>query len=197
MNPFKAGILFQIILRTENPPPVAGIEWKVKRDKTFSNEMLITAENMADVLVSVDFKALPVDAACALILSEAGGGYTTHGYATIVCGLHGERLIPFYSLQGYANAVHAKFSANKAIMVMADRDRESREIIVFKVSVEEMARFSFEQLWEVTTNTFDLVNQIPAKVKDFSEAIIAASDKAGCYHCRHVHYVQPRDGTWK
>lgn len=44
---------------------------------------------------------------------EKGGGMTNTGSGTVVCGLSGKALRPYYVPKGYCNADHAHFLASK------------------------------------------------------------------------------------
>ena len=185
---------FQVLVRTATPPQVAGIDWHVKGQKSFSQEFDVTQDDMSTKeSCPFDIGALPPDAECLLVLTEEGGGYTSRGDALVVCGMHGEPLFPFYSPRGKANTVHAKFTVRTAIIVQVYRLHDTRDIAMFKVGVDGMARFSIEEIWWVNTTTLEIYSCIKNKVLDFKAAILAANDKSTCYHCRHAHYIKQRE----
>jgi len=208
---------FQVLLRTETPPQVDGITWQVKHGKSFSQEIEVSQGNgdpmaamgLALKDVQAHLKAgtvpvdvidkeyapwnLPPDAECVLVLAEEGGGYTAIGHAAVVCGMHGEKLLPFYAPHGQANKVHAKFTVKKAVVIQVKRDHDAREVSVFKVEVVGMGRVKVEVMWDVLTNAGSLEGWIPNKMLDYKQAILACNGKSNCYHCRHQHYAKIRE----
>jgi hypothetical protein len=132
---------------------------------------------------------LPAEVQGAGLLLEAeetGGGQTHTGKATVVCDLSGKPLRPYYvpTTGHLAGGTHAYFATpGTAVTVTAYRDGE---ITVERHSIladGNTARIESAVLWQ------GQVGDLPETFGGYADAAEAAYRKAGCYHCRHVHYA--------
>jgi len=126
-----------------------------------------------------------------LNISENGGALESTGKATIVCGLSGRPLIPYYIPSGPSVCGnHAYFSIpNNAITVSSYKN--SYDIMIAKhqiVTSKKRATIETTSLWYGQMD--DL---LPDCFQDFQAAATAARAKANCYHCREPHFVAIRD----
>jgi hypothetical protein len=130
------------------------------------------------------------DAVLYLDLTEHGGGRTNTGSGTVVCGLSGKALRPYYvPRRGHlACNAHAYFCVpNAAVTVTGFRNG--------KVKIEEhrivrdgnnMTLIESTKLW------YDELRMLPETFSRFRAAAQAAITKAKCYHCRCVHFARVR-----
>lgn len=123
---------------------------------------------------------------------EAGGAYSTAaGIATIVCGPHGEKMLPTYIKKTgpRANGDHALFVVFPGtLFVEAIREGDEFNISVYKIKEIAETDGKFEA---VTIKILEGNGGIWDKEhlhERFADAIEAAKKKAGCYHCREIHY---------
>jgi hypothetical protein len=116
---------------------------------------------------------------------EHGGGLTRTGSATIVCGVNGERMRPYYIPKGYANSTHAQFALRACVTASASKDDQVITLWSHKVS-KEGATVSLisERFWK------GILGELPELYEKFRPAAEAALKKACCYHCRGPHYIQ-------
>ena len=121
---------------------------------------------------------------------EKGGGMSNTGYATIVAGAQGEKLIPAYvNRRGHlAIGKHALFIIHPGYyVVLADHHRRDFEIKVYRItSIDKKEQLAnVELVCEYSMGEWDV--EPPGFLK---LAIDAAVDKASCYHCRETHYAE-------
>lgn len=123
---------------------------------------------------------------------EAGGAQSASiGYATIVCGPHGERMLPTYIKKTgpRANGDHALFIVFPGtLFVEVVRKEEVFDVSVFKIKEIVETDDKFEavaiKILEGNGGVWDKEHLH----ERFMDAIEAAKKKAGCYHCREIHY---------
>lgn len=118
-------------------------------------------------------------------LAEEGGGMTRTGYAYVVCGEQGQPTRPFRIPKGYSLGEHAYFCGRSLIQVRATRQEE---VCIMRVTpIDHIAdgwvAVRDETIWS------GYADELPHLYEHFSRAMKAAVEKARCYHCRHVHYV--------
>jgi len=127
------------------------------------------------------------DAMLFINLAEKGGAATNSGSGTIVCGLSGKALKPYYIPRGghLACETHAYFCAPQAVVTVTGYRRDDTVIIEeFKIFRDRnIARIDSKKLWE------GQLEELPKTFSRFQAAAEAADEKGNCYHCRHVHYV--------
>lgn len=126
-----------------------------------------------------------LDATFCIDLSENGGGMTNTGSGTIVCGLSGKALRPYYTPKGYSNSDHAYFSVPSAVVTITGyRKDENIKIIEHRIVLKDnSARIDSRKLWSGE------VEALPNLFSRFQAAAEAAAKKGNCYHCRCVHYA--------
>ena len=119
-------------------------------------------------------------------VQEQGGGLTNTGSATIVCGLTGKPLKPYYCpRRGHlACGIHAYFSVPEAVVTITGYRRDdnvtfSKHIIIVNGN---LATLKTETLWS------GRIESLPNLFSKYKNAAKAAQEKANCYHCRCVHY---------
>jgi len=119
--------------------------------------------------------------------TEHGGGKTNTGEATVVCGLSGKALEPFFVPKKgkLANVIHAYFSV-KSCVVSVHADRVSQVVTITRheiVRKGDNATIEDEVLWK------GVITQLPEIYTKYSNAAWAAMQKAQTYHCRTVFYA--------
>lgn len=121
-------------------------------------------------------------------VSECGGGATSTGSCTIVCGPNGEMLYPMFTpTRGYSNAVHAVFEAREG-MVLVEVSRDRRGASVSLYSLNSITRKG--EGFEAFVNEFGWVADGESDYPPvFEDAVKAAIEKSKCYHCREAHYI--------
>lgn len=197
----------QLVIRTENPPVTDGISWRVLKGHAISQSFHVEGIDCEDqIRRGASTYQKPDEANYRLVASESGGGLTHRGSATIICGLRGEPLIPFFTPKGYANGVHANFSGSGFVIVNATRDNDTRHVTIKLITINEHSGLIWaDLLWEGDIDkigfkgweTSITLNQLPNKVGAYYMAIVAACEKSGCYHCRHVHFVGEKASNGK
>lgn len=120
-------------------------------------------------------------------ITEHGGGYTSTGWATIVCGLKGERLKPYFiPTRGHlACGDHAFFSL-RGKFVVVEANRKTTTVSIKYISPEMVngkAKIIADKIWE------GMLEELPDLYSCFKEAATAALNKARCYHCRSPFYI--------
>jgi len=123
-------------------------------------------------------------------VSEAGGGYTNTGSATIVAGPGGEKVRPlFVPSRGYACQEHAVFVARPGMLIIqACRSREGTTVEVSRI--EHIGTQGAPDELVLVRVGGRSRGDTDAAVAALNEAMDAAAGKAGCYHCRQAHYVE-------
>lgn len=136
---------------------------------------------------------IPGEIAGATLLIEAtehGGGYTNTGGATVVCGLSGKPLRPYYVPRGghLACGTHGYFSVPGAVVtVVGYRRSDNVTIEEHRIrQVGEIAWIESKQLWSGD------IHELPELFSRYQAAAEAANMKANCYHCRCLHFSAPR-----
>ena len=125
-----------------------------------------------------------------LDVTEDGGGMTNTGSGTVVCGLSGKALRPYYVPRGgnLACGTHAYFSVPNAVVTVTGYRRDDNVTITEHRIVRNgnIARIESKKLWsgelEVLPELFD----------QFQAAAEAARNKGNCYHCRCVHFAEAK-----
>jgi len=128
------------------------------------------------------------DAKLFIDVVEEGGGMTNTGSGTVVCGLEGEALHPYYVPRGgsLSCGTHAHFSVPKAVVTVTGY-RHSDDVTIVKYWIVHdgtVARIESKKLWEGDLGI------LPELFSKFQDAAEAARDKGNCYHCRCVHFVK-------
>lgn len=123
---------------------------------------------------------------------ESGGAISTGvGHATIVCGPHGEKMLPTYIKKTgqRANSEHALFVVFPGVLIIeAERDEDILNISVFKIKdiTEKEGKFEARvvKILECAGGEWDKEHLR----ERFADAIEAVKRKASCYHCREIHF---------
>ena len=140
---------------------------------------------------------------------EAGGGYSNTGEATIIAGKNGLPKKPIYiRMRGQlANSDHALIPLEVGdFVILADHHRkdfyiEVLEITEFKedsaivkpFAIFENGEWDNESVskvfhaWE--TGNLESITDIDDEIYHLCQAILAAQEKATCYHCREPHFI--------
>ena len=142
-------------------------------------------------------------------LWEAGGGFTNTGEATIIASPSGGPKKPVYvRRRGHlANGQHALIPvAVGDYVICANHHRDDFEIFVYRItkilkeeaSIEKIAEF-FNGEWDNKdiervfaawgAGDLESVNDIDDETYNLCRAILAAEEKATCYHCREPHFI--------
>ena len=145
-------------------------------------------------------------------LWECGGGFTNTGEATIIAGKDGKAKNPIYIRKrgSLANGRHALIPIEVGDYVIeVDHHRKDFYISVMKIvdvdieeqcaTLESFALFSegewndknIERVfsaWEA--GDLRSIDDIDDEVYFLCRAILAAHEKATCYHCREPHYIE-------
>lgn len=119
--------------------------------------------------------------------TEDGGGMTNTGYATVVCGLAGKMLKPYFTPRGghLSNGTHGYFSVPKGIVTVDSSKKEEMVSIqkhLINVSKETVS-LKTEEIWS------GYPKELPIYLEKYKAAVDAAYEKANCYHCRCLHYA--------
>jgi len=157
---------------------------------------------MKKVLIERTKKGFPA-------LWECGGGYTNTGEATIIASPSGGPKKPVYIRRRgpLTNGEHALIPIEVGdYIVEADHHRKDFYISVMKIveieekyaSLESFALFN-EGEWDnkdiervfAAWEAGDLksIDDIDDEIYFLCRAILAAEEKATCYHCREPHYI--------
>jgi len=123
-------------------------------------------------------------------LHETGGGLTNTGHATVICGLHGEKLRSFWG-RSVCGGPHATFYVHAALVISYRHHRGDGHGDIRLVAVgDDHASITEIPLW-----TFDGHSAITL-APDHAErltyptaAIDAAVQKSKIYHCRRAVYA--------
>lgn len=121
-----------------------------------------------------------------LDLVEEGGGMTHTGSSTVVCGLSGKALRPYYVPRGghLSCGTHAFFSVPNAVITV-EADRQDDNVVIKEhriVCDDNVARIKGKKIWT------GALNELPKIFSHFQKAAEAAIQKANCYHCREPHF---------
>jgi len=124
-------------------------------------------------------------------VAEEGGGKSNTGDATIVCGLSGKALKPYYVPGGghLSCGIHAYFAVPEAVVtVNADRHHDDVRISINRHEIQRTANNGIayirsKKLWSGQPD------ELPNAFMRYEDAVNAAVAKSGCYHCRHAHYT--------
>jgi hypothetical protein len=123
---------------------------------------------------------------------ESGGATSpVVGRATVVCGPHGEKMLPTYVKKTGPRAMgdHALFVVFAGTLIVEiERVKDVFNISVLKIKsiIEKENKFEavVVKILECDGGEWDKEH-----LRDrFADAIEAAKKKSGCYHCREVHY---------
>jgi len=129
------------------------------------------------------------DATLLINVAERGGGWTKTGSGTVVCGLSGKPLWPYYvPRRGHlACETHAYFCVPSAVVTITGYRRDNTVMIeehrIIHTHHTDAALIESEKLWEGE------LEELPKTFSRFKAAAEAAYKKGNCYHCRHVHYA--------
>ena len=114
--------------------------------------------------------------------------YNTQTYSgTIVCGLFGNPLSPYYVPKNKIQGITAFFSSFKNIISITGY-RDTSDILIRK----------YEIVTTKTTNIITLktpilfnkkISDLPKRFLRYTNAIKAAKEKSICHDCSHVHYA--------
>ena len=144
-------------------------------------ELPVRVENQSyDLPTQLNGAALYLDVA------EHGGGMTNTGDGTVVCGLSGKALHPYYRPRGgnLSCGTHAYFSVSNAVVTVTGYRKDAN----IKIQEHKIVRdgivvdIKSEELWSGELEV------LPDLFSRFRAAAEAAHEKANCYHCRCVHY---------
>jgi len=126
-----------------------------------------------------------------LDVAEEGGGMTSTGSGTVVCGLSGKALRPYYVPRGghLACGTHAYFSVPNAVVTVTGYRHDDNVTIEESRIVRDggnVARIESKKLWSGE------LEELPETFSRFRAAAVAAREKSNCYHCRCVHFAEAR-----
>jgi hypothetical protein len=120
-------------------------------------------------------------------VTEHGGGMTKTGSGTVVCGLSGQALRPYYVPRSghLACGTHAYFSVPEAVVtVTGDYPDDTVTIEAHKIVRDgNVAWIESKRLWS------GQLEELPKLFERFRAAAEAAIEKSTCYHCRCVHFA--------
>lgn len=123
--------------------------------------------------------------------TEHGGGATNTGSGTVVCGLSGKPLRPYYVPRSghLACGTHAYFSVPEAIVTVTGYRRDTNITIEEHRIIHEgnTSRIETKTLWSGELEV------LPDSFNRFQAVAEAASAKGNCYHCRDVHFFEAQD----
>jgi len=128
-------------------------------------------------------------------LSENGGGMTKTGLATVVCGLSGKPLHPYFIKKtgDLSNKEHAFFSIPGAVItVTASKNDEAVDIQEHRIKHDTDTTTAWIETKDIWIGG---INSLPSLYERYWEAANAALDKACCYHCREPHYIAAETTT--
>jgi hypothetical protein len=119
--------------------------------------------------------------------AEEGGGQRRTGRSTIVCGLSGKALKPYYIRAGSAKICgeHAYFTVPNGLVTVSGY-RQDRSVAIREHTIlihKGIAKINTSILWDGERQA------IPRSLSDFWDAAQAAEDKCQCQSCRDVHYA--------
>lgn len=178
----------QYVINTENPPNIEGIEWKIMKKKSVSQNFGIEqinefTEKNSELLKSLSIKPI-------LIGYESGGGRTNTGSSVIICGIDGQALNGF-SLSRSANSNHALFISDKLVEIKTDYWNKSDFRFSTSITLYELKEdlIEKEELISFNYNYETLEHFLPSKYERFHIAIESSIRKTTCYHCRESHYL--------
>lgn len=125
-------------------------------------------------------------------LWESGGGRTNTGRAVVVAGAKGEPLAPLYvrSHGHLACGDHALLPVHEGSHIVQVW-RWGEDFLISAARVLELYP-DMQGGWEARTLLVGLYEDGrwgPLLPEGLEEAVIAAVEKARCYHCRSPHYV--------
>ncbi|TSC56395.1 MAG: hypothetical protein G01um101418_389 [Parcubacteria group bacterium Gr01-1014_18] len=126
------------------------------------------------------------NATLSIDVEESGGGMTNTGSGTIVCGLSGKALKPYYMPRGGHRAcgTHAHFSVPNAVVTIT-AGKKSGILTINKYTIRKemyIARIESEKIWS------GQIEELPNIFAHYKEAAEAADRKSQCYHCKCVHF---------
>ena len=125
---------------------------------------------------------------------ECGGAMESRYDATVVCGPDGHALAPITQLEkGHlANKRHAQFEGDQLVTL---RVSGTEKIGLTRFSIylhghEGNTATLLDLKWRAGNeySIHDLMGFLPRQLMKFKDATFALIEKAGCYHCRHMHY---------
>ena len=124
-------------------------------------------------------------------LPEEGGGYTNTGSGTVVCGLTGRALHPYYVVGNGHRACgeHAYFAVpHEVVTVTGYRRQDTVTILRLRiVRNDNTACIDCDKLWSGE------LGDLPDTFSQFRVAAEAAVAKGNCYHCREVHFSATKE----
>ncbi len=114
--------------------------------------------------------------------SEKGGLRLHDGNGTIVCGLKGKRLRPYY-VPRKKNGPTAFFSAVGGLSTVTAYFHEGTFMIMNHKIKENSNGFLYIESLTVGFGSF-----LPSSLSHYTEAVQAAKEKAACINCNCVHF---------
>lgn len=127
---------------------------------------------------------------------EGGGGYSNTGESIIISGINGEALKPtFIKRRGHlACREHAMFlfyPGQPWVEIEASQWRGDFDIKMYQCILTNVGEIQRNLIWDIdNVDKENIIDEIPDKISKFKNAIVAAMDKAMCYHCRSPHYIK-------
>ena len=127
------------------------------------------------------------DAILLIDCCEKGGGMTSTGSGTVICGLSGKPLKPYYvPRRGHlACGEHAYFSVPNAVITVTGYRRDSN-ITITKYEIKKDGQTAILEISEIWKGEIEF---LPELYDCYKEAATAARQKANCYHCRSPHFI--------
>lgn len=129
---------------------------------------------------------------------EAGGGYSNTGESIIISGVNGEALKPtFIKTRGHlACREHAMFlfyPGQPWVEIETSQWRGDFDIKMYQCVITNYGEIQRNLIWNINNVDKDtIIDEIPDTLSKFKNAIVAAMDKAMCYHCRRPHFIKPK-----
>lgn len=143
-----------------------------------------------NVFYEVPAELINKDAIFFIDVIEHGGAATNTGSGTIVCGLSGKALRPYYVPRGghLSNGTHAYFSVPAAcITITGYRHIDAVTIEEHRiVKTDNGVRIESLERWS------GALEELPDTFIRFQAAAKAAVEKGNCYHCRCVHFAEAK-----
>lgn len=129
---------------------------------------------------------LPIDTHYFIRNWEFGGGLTNTGMATIVCGMHGEKLKPkkVFTKGHLSNKIHAEFETAYGHLITSTKSGSISTVYYYLAFIHDSVSVQSKTVWEGP------ITSIPHKLYLFEPAINTAYKKSNEYHCRRALYIK-------
>jgi len=119
---------------------------------------------------------------------ESGGGMTSTGSATVVCGMNGEKLKPLFVPRGYSNGKHAIFVVRPGMYIInAGNSKAGERAVAHQILGIGTTEDPDELVTIVVAEYENGDGNVPEQLQSAVEAALA---KSNCYHCHSVFYAE-------